>query len=368
MACSSPEPESFTNPLKISLSLLIKAAQKKNKWLWAKICRKDLNSRTESTTLILVDKSIIKTCKIHMWIYACIVQQMCDFRVEFCGQLSRLDIRQSRLVCMTFAEPHLPEQTLETAIKLTAPIIPTTKLTRLKNSSRTLLGTTTAYSVNPLPLWLVKPIWGELDWVWRGHGGDGRGLTTDTLFNGGSTGAGLGGSEASWPISLWAELFSPCISTDCLRSAPSLLYSQPTTASRARRSASPDQNHTHYTPLIWEFPSRPSCRNDFRVFATPRCQSESYLSWRMEKPYPDSNRILKNTTQQRGAPDMNRTCSCIEYLGHLVNVNIKTSNSDAASWCGRKAETKQAKHRGGGGMRIHGVLHTACVPWTSSFI
>ncbi len=51
---------------------------------------------------------------------------------------SRHQFRQSRSVSMTFSEPHLPEQTLQPAITLTAAIISTTKLTRLKKSSSVL--------------------------------------------------------------------------------------------------------------------------------------------------------------------------------------------------------------------------------------
>lgn len=117
------------------------------------------------------------------------------------------------------------------------------------------------------------------------------------------------------------------------------------------------KSHMYYTPPIWGYSSTALCCNDFSVFATARCQSESYLSWRMEKPYPTviGFFLKKHTTQQWGTPDMNHTCSCIEYLGHLVNVNMKTSLSDAASWCGR-----EEAEGGGGGRHITHSRSTYC--------
>lgn len=77
---------------------------------------------------------------------------------------SRHQFRQSRSVSMTFSEPHLPEQTLQTAIKLTVAIISTTKLTRLKKSSSILNArenNNPTASATPLcPYWL-----NQYDWV-----------------------------------------------------------------------------------------------------------------------------------------------------------------------------------------------------------
>lgn len=187
---------------------------------------------------------------------------------------SRHQFRQSRSVSMTFSGPHVPEQTLETAIKLTMAIISTTKLTRLKKSS----GETECQPCSvshPLLSSLVKPMQLVLAGVavemtegWQ---------RTHCLMEV-PTRAGLGGSEASRPISLWAELFSPCISKGGPGSAPSLLYSQCTTALWAQCTASTNSNHTRIIPLQSEhFSSTALCCNDFSIFDTARAVRVSHI-------------------------------------------------------------------------------------------
>ncbi len=159
----------------------------------------------------------------------------------------------------------------------------------------------------------------------------------DTLFNGGSTGAGLGvwSELANFPVS-WTVQPLHFQRLPEVSSKPPLLPMYNSLTSPVYQIYNL-KSHTHYTP----FSSTALCCDDFSIFATARCQSESYLSWRMEKLYPTVIGFFckkHNTAVRRSRHEP------YLFMHWISNVYTKTSLFDTASWCGRK----NAKGGGGG--------------------